>query len=112
MRNLRLFLAVGAIAVPAVTLTACGNSVPGNAVASVGGNPITKAQFNHWMQVAAISSQGAIPGQQTTAAQVPDPPNFTKCIAQKQKTAPKPAKGQPSPTTAQFKAQCQQEYAG
>src|SRR3954453_5127985 len=112
MRNLRLFLAVGAIAVPAVALTACGNSVPGNSVASVDGNGITKAQFNHWMQVAAISSQGALPGQQKTAAQVPDAPNFTKCIAQKQATAPKPAKGQPKPTAAQFKAQCKQEYDG
>jgi foldase protein PrsA len=112
MRNLRLFLAVGAIAVPAVALTACGNSVPGNAVASVDGKAITKTQFNHWMQVAAISSQGALPGQQKTAAQVPDAPNFTRCAAQKAKTAPKPAKGQPKPTAAQFKAQCKQEYEG
>ena len=28
------------------------------------------------------------------------------------KTAPKPAKGQPAPTTAQFKQQCQTEYNG
>ena len=112
MRNLRLFLAVGAIAVPAVALSACGNSVPGNAVAKVGGDSITKTQFNHWMQVAAISSQGALPGQQKTAVQVPQPPDFASCVAQKQKTAPKPAKGQPKPTTAQFKAQCKQEYEG
>ncbi|HEY3019028.1 MAG TPA: peptidyl-prolyl cis-trans isomerase [Solirubrobacteraceae bacterium] len=112
MRNLRLFLAVGAIAVPAVALSACGNSVPGNAVAKVGDDSITKTQFNHWMQVAAISSQGALPGQKKTAVQVPQPPNFAECVAQKQKTAPKPAKGQPKPTTAQFKAQCEQEYKG
>src|SRR4051794_10504242 len=112
MRNLRLFLAVGAIAVPAAALTACGDSVPGNAVARVGGDSITKTQFNHWMQVAAISSQGAVPGQKKTAAAVPQPPDFAACVAQKQKTAPKPAKGQPTPTAAQFKAQCKQEYEG
>src|SRR3954449_9232709 len=112
MRNLRLFLAVGAIAVPAAALTACGDSVPGNAVARVGGDSITKTQFNHWMQVAAISSQGAVPGQKKTAAAVPQPPDFAACVANKQKTAPKPAKGQPKPTVAQFKAQCKQEYEG
>src|SRR6059058_55721 len=64
------------------------------------------------MQVAAISSQGALPGQKKTAVQVPQPPDFASCVAQKQKTAPKPAKGQPKPTAAQFKAQCQQEYSG
>src|SRR4051794_24143869 len=112
MRNLRLFLAVGAIAVPAAALTACGDSVPGNAVARVGGDSITKTQFNHWMSVAAISSQGAQPGQAAPKAAVPQPPDFTACVANKQKTAPKPAKGQPKPTAAQFKAQCKQEYEG
>jgi foldase protein PrsA len=33
-------------------------------------------------------------------------------VAEKQQTAPKPAKGQPAPTTAQFKQQCQTEYNG
>jgi foldase protein PrsA len=112
MRNLRLFLAVGAIAVPAAVLTACGDSVPSNSVAKVGGDSITKDQFNHWMQVAAISSQGAQPGQTAPKAAVPQPPGFAACIANKQKTAPKPAKGQPKPTAAQFKAQCKQEYEG
>jgi len=112
MRNLRLFLAVGAIAVPAVALSACGDSVPSDSVAKVGGDSITKTQFNHWMQVAAISSQGALPGAKKTAVKVPQPPDFADCVANKTKTAPKPAKGQPKPTAAQFKAQCKQEYEG
>jgi foldase protein PrsA len=112
MRNLRLLLAVGAIAVPAVALSACGDSVPSDSVAKVGGDSITKTQFNHWMQVAAISSQGALPGAKKTAVKVPQPPDFTECVANKTKTAPKPAKGQPKPTAAQFKAQCKQEYEG
>ena len=112
-KNLRLLLAVGAIAVPAAALSACGSdSVPGNAVAKVGDDAITNSDFQHWMRVAAISSQGALPGQKKGAVSVPQPPDFAACVAQKQKTAPKPAKGQPTPTAAQFKAQCKQEYEG
>lgn len=111
--NLRLLLAVGAIAVPAAALSACGSdSVPGNAVAKVGNDSITTTDFNHWMRVASISSQGAQPGQKATAPSIPQPPDFAACVANKKKTAPKPAKGQPSPTDAQFKAQCKQEYEG
>ncbi|HEU0317592.1 MAG TPA: peptidyl-prolyl cis-trans isomerase, partial [Solirubrobacteraceae bacterium] len=40
----------------------------------------------------------------------PDPPTYAKCIANKKATAPKPAKGQPNPTPAQLKSQCQQLY--
>jgi foldase protein PrsA len=107
------FLALGAFFVAlALALTACGgNSIPGNAVAKVGGTAITKDTFNHWMKVAAISSAGSTGGNAATAT-VPDAPNFTACIANKRKTAPKPAKGQPKPTDATFKSQCQQEYSG
>src|SRR3954453_23878560 len=109
-KNLRLLLAVGAIAVPAAALSACGSdSVPGNAVAKVGDDAITNADFQHWMRVAAISSQGALPGQKKGAVSLPQPPDFAACVAQKQKTAPKPAKGQPKPTAAQFKAPGKQE---
>src|SRR3954463_2226204 len=112
-KNLRLILAVGAVAVPATALSACGgDSVPGNAVAKVGDDTISTTDFNHWMKVAAISSQGAQPGAQKTAPQIPQPPDFAACVANKKKTAPKPAKGQPKPTAAQFKAQCKQEYEG
>jgi len=111
MRNLRLLLAVGAIAVPAVALSACGSdSVPGNAVARVDNDTITNAAFQHWMTVAATSAQQ----QQGAGAsvEIPKPPDFAQCVAQKQKTAPKPAKGQPKPTVTQLKAQCKQEYEG
>jgi foldase protein PrsA len=81
----------------------CGDALPGNAVASVDGNTIDKDAFNHWINVAAKSS-----GQPNTS--VPDAPEFTKCIAEKRKTLPKPAKGQPETTDKQLKDQCQQEY--
>ena len=83
--------------------------MPGNAVARVGDNLIKQKTFTHWLGVAALSSQ---PPGATAAPVVPDPPNFTKCAAAKSSSAPKPAKGQPAPTAAQFKSQCKQEYDG
>jgi foldase protein PrsA len=112
MRNFVRFSALGAFFVLAITaLAACGggSSLPGNSVAKVGGSSITKDDFNHWMVVAAKSSQQQTGA--TTAVAVPDPPNYTACVAAKTKAAPKPAKGQPQQTPAQFKSQCQQEYS-
>jgi foldase protein PrsA len=101
------------LVVPAIALTACGgDNVPGNAVAKVNDTVITKKSFDHWMNVAAISAQGAAQGGGTAKAQIPDAPAYTACIANKKKTSPKPAKGQPAPKDSDFKAQCKQEYEG
>jgi foldase protein PrsA len=108
-RALKFLPALGAFFVIAVLISACGDSVPGNSVVRVDDNTIKTSTFKHWLRVAALSSQ---PPGSTAAVSVPDPPNFTKCVAAKTKAAPKPAKGQPKPSTAQFKAQCKQEYEG
>lgn len=96
-----------------VVLAGCGDSVPGNGVAKVsdteGDGVVTTEDFNHWMTIAANRS-GQTPGSDPIP--VPDPPDYTKCIANKKKTAPKPAKGQPKTTDAQYKAQCKQEWEG
>jgi foldase protein PrsA len=96
---------------PALALSACGSDVPGNSVVRVGDQSIRKTTFDHWMQIAAVSQAGQT---STTGAapkaQIPDAPNFTKCVAQKKATAPKPAKGTPEPTPAQLKSQCQTAY--
>jgi foldase protein PrsA len=102
MKAVRLVLALCALAAIVAVGAGCGG-VPGNAVAEVDGNAIDKDQFNHWMNVAAKTS-----GQ--PSATVPDSPDFKNCIAQKRKTAPKPAKGQPKTTDEQLKDQCKQEY--
>jgi parvulin-like peptidyl-prolyl isomerase len=109
-KTTRSIAALGAVFFVTVGLAACGSSgIPGDAVVQVGSTPITKATFEHWLGVAAASSAASAA---TTAAKpvVPDPPNFTACIAHFQATAPKPTKGQPKPTEAQSKAQCEQEY--
>jgi foldase protein PrsA len=105
--------ALGALFVTALTLSACGGGgIPGNAVVSVNGNPISIATFNHWLAVAANSSSAsaAAPGQTAPKAVVPDPPTYKACIAHLEATAPKPAKGQPKPTAAALKTQCEQQY--
>src|SRR5215210_3637612 len=101
-KTMLVLLALGAFFVPAAILAGCGG-VPGNAVAEVDGTPIEKKDFEHWMTVAAKSGGQA-------AAPAPKPPQFTECVAQKRKTTPKPAKGQPKVTDAQLKTQCKQEY--
>jgi foldase protein PrsA len=110
------FLALCAFFVAAIALAACGgSSIPGNSVAKVGGTSITKDDFNHWLRIAAISSQGQTDPAVASGkkqAEIPDPPDYKSCVAAKSAAAPAPAKGQPKPTTAQFKQQCVTEYSG
>jgi foldase protein PrsA len=104
MRHLEKMALVCAFFVPAAVLAGCGEEgIPGNAVAEVDGTPIERAQFDHWLTIAAKSS-----GQPNAA--VPKPPEFTACIEQAKKAAAKPAEGQPKQTDADHKQQCQQQY--
>jgi foldase protein PrsA len=110
MTSPRRFSALlGAFFVLPLVLAACGgDSVPGNAVVKIGSDPIKTTVFDHWLRVAATSAQ-----QQTGVTgqvAIPKPPEFTDCVANKKKSAVKPAKGQPKPTDATYKAQCEQEY--
>jgi foldase protein PrsA len=82
-------------------LTACGNDVPPGAVAKVGDDTITQDEFTKWL-TAAVKSQA-----QGGAATVPDPPDYTKCVAAKKK---QPVQGQSKATSAALKKQCKSEY--
>jgi foldase protein PrsA len=104
----RILLALGAFFVAAAAFAACGG-VPGNSVAVVDDASIKKSTFDHWMTVAAKSSQ---PPGAGAAPAVPDAPNYTKCVAAAKKAQPKPAAGQPAPTVKQLKATCKQQYEG
>jgi foldase protein PrsA len=99
----RIAISLVAITGAGATFVACGG-VPGNAVATVDGEAVSKTDFSHWLNVAAKSS-----GQANAA--VPDPEaNYAKCVAAKRKSTPAPAKGQPKVTDTQLKTQCKQEY--
>jgi foldase protein PrsA len=102
----RFIPALGAVLFAIIALSACGG-IPGNAVVQVNGTSITKSAFEHWLSVATVSSAGATGASKPV---VPDPPNYTACVAHLAATAPKPAKGQPAPSTAQLKSQCAQQY--
>jgi foldase protein PrsA len=101
-KAVRLVLALCALTALVAVAVGCGG-VPGNAVATVDGTSIDKDDFNHWMTVAAKTS-----GQANAA--VPDPPDYTKCVAAKRKAQPQPKKGEKAQTDDQLKQQCKQEY--
>src|SRR5947209_12007096 len=97
----RYLTALGAFFVLAVTIAACGSSVPGDGVAEIGGNPVTAQAFNHWMYVAAKSQAAQSPGQPVIVPT--DPPQFNQCIANVRKQIPSLAKT----ATKTLRADCQ-----
>ena len=116
MPNLRRStLAVLAVAASAAGLTACGESIPGNAVVKVEDTSIKKDDYNHWLEVAAISAASqadpaAAQSGKKPGVNLPEPPEFTKCVANKKKTAPQPAKGRPATKDSEYVEQCKTEY--
>jgi foldase protein PrsA len=86
-----------------IAFSGCGDDVPANSVARVGDTTITKAEFNKWLHTAAKgeASQGG-------SSVAPDPPQYTACIAERQKQ-PTP-KGASKPSAAALKQQCKQQY--
>ncbi len=94
MKSLRSILALGAFFVVVAAVAGCGSStsgssVPGGSVAVVAGNPISTKAFKHWMFVAAQGQAAQSPGSPVI---IPDPPNYTKCIADARKGIPSLAK--------------------
>lgn len=79
-----------------------GQRVPSDSVAVVNDSPITRAEFNHWLNAAAHSQQSG--GPVTT----PDPPTFAGCVAAKRAQPPPP--GQPPPSDTDLLNQCRSDY--
>jgi parvulin-like peptidyl-prolyl isomerase len=102
----RSISALGAVFFAAVGLAACGGGVPGDAVVKVGETPITNSTFKHWLGVAAVSTSAGTGGK----AVLPEPPNYTACIAHLKATEPKPAKGAQPLSASALKAQCATQY--
>ncbi len=100
--SLKSLFACALLGIAALAVAACGNEVPPGAVAKVGDSEITQDEFDKWLKTAVLGQAQGAP----TA--VPDPPDFSKCVAAKKK-APAP-EGQDKPTASDLKKQCQQEY--
>ncbi len=105
----RRLAALGAALFVVAAVSACGG-IPGDAVVSINGTPITKSQFNHWMAIAAAGSATAEPGKTAAKPPVPEPPDFTACIAHLEAAAAKTTKGKTKPNPALYKTQCEQQY--
>ena len=110
-RTLRLLALFAALVAAALVAAGCGDDVPSGSVAKVKDTKITKEAFDHWLQAAARQQAQGQPGQPAPAVSVPDPPNFTNCIAAKKKSVPQQPGAQP-PSDSQLKGQCKQEYDG
>src|SRR3954447_3017113 len=109
-KTFRLPLLLAALAMPALVAAGCGGTdVPSDSVAKIGDAKITKAQYQHWF-LASVKQQAQSTGQKPGQIVAPDPPDFTKCIAAKEKQ-PLP-QGVPKPDAKALKAQCKQEYDG
>jgi foldase protein PrsA len=102
MRLLRVFRALGAFLVLALIVNGCGGGgVPGDAVATVDGEPISKRSLDRWLAVAAYSTGRPV-------AAIPKPPDYETCVTQKRTAQPAAAKAKA--TDAQLTQQCKQEY--
>jgi foldase protein PrsA len=108
-KPVRGLAALGAVLFVVVGVSACGGGIPGDAVVSVGGTPITKSQFNHWMAIAAAGAAAQEP-KSSGKPPVPEPPSFTACIAHLEQVAAANAKGKSKPNPALYKSQCEQQY--
>jgi foldase protein PrsA len=104
----RCIPALGAVLFAIAGLSACGG-IPGNAVLTVNGTPVSKDTFMHWMGVAAAATATTAEGAAPKPV-IPEPPKYTACISHLEATQPKPAKGAPATTQAQLKSQCEQQY--
>lgn len=74
--------------------------VPSNAVATVAGDPITKADYDRWWEITA-RSWSATGGEPV----IPDPPSYTRCIAALKEQTGR-VRGWNAPSETQLRARC------
>ncbi len=106
----RYILALGAVAIAVVSSTACASDPPNEAVVKVAGHPISKATLDHWIPIEAILTYELYPKRPVPRGVVPDPPDYTACIAYLEATPAKLVQSGSKPTAAQLKSQCRQKY--
>lgn len=105
-RPIRFLSALGAVLFAIVALSSCGGGIPGDAVATVAGTPIANTAFNHWLQVASVSTAAGT-GEKPSP---PQPPKYTACIAHLRVVQAREAKGKTPPTEATLKKQCETQF--
>lgn len=101
---MRKFLAVTAACLLLAGLGPASGSaeqVPSNAVAVVDGEPVTKADFDHWFEITARVESG--PGG---APVIPDPPSYRRCIAALNERAGRTRGRRAAPSKTRLRARC------
>lgn len=107
----RCLSALAAIAVAIVGLAACGGNSSNEIVAQVAGvGSISKAALDHWIPVEAVVLYQEDPTKPIPRGVIPDPPDYTACIAYLRSPPAKLVEHGPKPTTAQLKSKCQYRY--
>jgi foldase protein PrsA len=110
----RCFTALCVVAVAG--LAACGVSSSHVTVAYVSGvGSISRATLDHWIPVVAIGRYQVQPTKvkpikPIPSGVVPDPPDYTACIAYLKVTSQKLGETGPKPTTEQLKGRCRHRY--
>ncbi len=100
--------ALGAFFVLGLSLSACGEELGGNTLATVGDTQITKVDFDHWF---AVACRGIAAQQNPGApAACPKPPDFAACVSARKRSVPTPPGEAKPPSDAQFRSQCKSEY--
>jgi hypothetical protein len=108
----------------AVGLCGCGGGttdVPRGAAAVVAGRTISEATVEHWTPIEAVLAYEVFPKKPVPPGLIPDPPNFSHCIAflreadEKKETRaspPAPVPKTPVPRFAGLKRECRERYEG
>src|ERR1035437_9769921 len=104
----RRLAAPWAAAIAIAAMTGCGTSASDEDVAQVasssGVTSISKSSLKHWMFVEAVLLHNEQPTTAVPKGLLPDPPEYTTCIAYLRATPLKLNENGPTPTTAQLKS--------
>jgi hypothetical protein len=109
MRTTNRYLSLLGTIAAAAGLAACGGGGSSEVVAQVAGvGSITEAALAHWTAVEAVLVYQQTPRGPVPKGVVPDPPNYTACVAYLRSTGEKLVESGPQPTTSQLKGKCEQ----
>jgi hypothetical protein len=102
----RCISAFGAVVFAVAGLTACGGGSDEVVARVAGVGSISKATLEHWMPIEAVLIYQEFPTRPIPKGVIPDPPDFTGCIAYLKSLSLK--SGEAKSTVAQLKTRCTQ----
>jgi foldase protein PrsA len=107
----RRLSALVATAIALVGVSACGGGSSGETVAQVAGvGSRSKGTVEHWIPIQARLAHTVVPRRPIPRGVVPDPPEYTYCVAYLKTTRQKIVETGPKPTPAQLKRKCAESY--